>query len=135
MNGGKWDNCNSIINKYIKKKDVITSTKRIAHVSQTGGVSWVLFHKPKGHWFYSQSGHVPGLQVHADQGPYGRQPIDLSLSLFLPPFPSKIKKKKKEEEVEAAHIREVSQQHLIIIFFIPKQCSGGLTPYIFTVCM
>ena len=25
--GGKWDNCNSIINKYIKKKEMVLETK------------------------------------------------------------------------------------------------------------
>ena len=27
-----------------------------------GSVGWVLSHEPKGLWFYSQSGHMPGLQ-------------------------------------------------------------------------
>ena len=30
--GGKWDNCNSIINKYIKKKKIDTITKNIDEV-------------------------------------------------------------------------------------------------------
>ena len=30
---------------------------------QHGSVGWVLSHKPKGHWFNSQSGHTPGLRT------------------------------------------------------------------------
>ena len=57
-----------------------------------GSVDWAAACKPKGQWFDSCSGHMPGLQARSL---HERQPIDVSfthqcfsLSLFLPPFPS-----------------------------------------------
>ena len=70
-----------------------------------GSVGWVSSLKAKDFWFDSQSGYMPGLQVWSlvkfpikahvwdvglvpSQGTYERQPIDVSLPLFLPPFSS-----------------------------------------------
>ena len=50
-----------------------------------GSVDWVPACKPEGHWFDSQSGHMPELQARS---PLGQPHIDVSLSLFLPPFSS-----------------------------------------------
>ena len=35
---------------------------------QRGSVGWASFHKVKGHWSDSWSGHVPGLQVQSLDG-------------------------------------------------------------------
>ena len=44
---------------------------------------------PRGGRFDSQSGYMPGLRVRSPVGVHRRQPhIDVSLPLFLPPFPS-----------------------------------------------
>ena len=52
-----------------------------------GSVDLVLAWEPKGRWFDSQSGHMPGLQEGPQQGACERQPhIDVSLHLFLLPF-------------------------------------------------
>ena len=56
-----------------------------------GSVNWALACEPKSHRLDSQSGHMPGLLARS--GPQWevreRQPhTDVSLSLFLPPFPS-----------------------------------------------
>ena len=56
-----------------------------------GSVDWVLDCEPKGCWFDSQSGHMPGLQPRSGPqlGVHKRQPhIDVSLPLFLSPSPS-----------------------------------------------
>ena len=55
-----------------------------------GSVDWSLACEPKGHWFDSQTGHVPGPCGPGPQwGMRERQPhIDVSLSLLLPSFPS-----------------------------------------------
>ena len=52
-----------------------------------GSVDGVLACEPMGHWFGSQSGHMPGMQAKSPVG--GTQ--DVSLPLFLPPLPSKSK--------------------------------------------
>ena len=45
--------------------------------------------KPKDRWFNSQSGYLPGLQARSPVGGHEKQPhIDVSLPLFLLPFPS-----------------------------------------------
>ena len=45
--------------------------------------------KPEGHQYYSQSGHMPGLQARSPVGMHERQPcINISLPLFLLPSPS-----------------------------------------------
>ena len=58
-------------------------------------LSWASPHKPKGCWFDSWSGHMPGLHVWSPVGVrMGVNQlmflchIDMSLPLFLPPFPS-----------------------------------------------
>ena len=38
--GGEWDNCNSIINKYILKKDTWTKSRGWVEVGEGGGFSW-----------------------------------------------------------------------------------------------
>ena len=53
--GGKWDNSNSIIDKYILKNEVLA----LAGVAQ-----WIVSaFEAKGCQFDSQSGHRPGLQA------------------------------------------------------------------------
>ena len=49
-------------------------------------VDWVLAWEPKGRWFDSQPGHMPGLQARPPvRGTHERQPhTDVSLLLFLP---------------------------------------------------
>ena len=49
-----------------------------------GSVDWVSSCKPKGCRFDSQSGHMPGLRVWSPV----RTHTDVSLPLFLPPFPA-----------------------------------------------
>ena len=53
-----------------------------------GPLSWVSSCKVKGHWCDFWSERLPGLSVHTSWSAYKRQPIDVSLLLFLPPFPS-----------------------------------------------
>ena len=55
-----------------------------------GSVDWVPACEPKGCWFDSQSGHMPGLRARfPSMGECKRQPhIDISVPLFLLPFPS-----------------------------------------------
>ena len=85
------------------KKCSVKSSNSIP--SWCGSMDGVLACKPKGHWFNSQSGHMPGLQTGSPE--LGRRGVaweatthwcDVSLPLFLPP-PLKInkifKKKKK----------------------------------------
>ena len=54
-----------------------------------GSVDWVLACKPKGHWFNSHSGHMPGLQARYPVGSV-QEATDLcfspSLSSSLPPL-------------------------------------------------
>ena len=56
-------------------------------IYQCGSVGWVLTHKAKGHWFHSWSRAwaVGSVLVGA---PMKGNLIDVSLTLFLPPFPS-----------------------------------------------
>ena len=58
-----------------------------------GSVDWVPACKPKKHQFNSQSGHMLGFRAKSPVGgmreePYIDAHIDVSLPLFLPPFPS-----------------------------------------------
>ena len=49
---------------------------------------WVLAWEPKGHWFNSQSGHMPGMQARSSVGDIQKAThIDVSLPLFLPLLP------------------------------------------------
>ena len=118
--GGKWDKCNSIINKYIKIIIIIIilncqgetlwsrtwfsqgkayplhsgcadpcnfpkygrlyciicscgglhswSPLKKKSPGWCGSVDWVLACESKGHWFYSQAGHMPGLQARSPVG-------------------------------------------------------------------
>ena len=53
-----------------------------------GSVGWASSCKAKCHWFDSWLGHMPGLQPSLQLGSCVRgKPIDVSLLLFLPPFP------------------------------------------------
>ena len=55
-------------------------------------VDWMQACAARGHQFGSQSGHMAGLRARYPVGACERQPhIDVSLPLFLPLFPSKIK--------------------------------------------
>ena len=54
------------------------------HPGWHGSVDWVPGCEPKDHWFDSQSRHMPGLGARSLYLSH----IDVSLSLFLPPFPS-----------------------------------------------
>ena len=53
-----WQSC-YCTSQYIFKINEI----RIARLDRYGSVDWTLFHKAKGHWFNSQSGHMPRLWV------------------------------------------------------------------------
>ena len=61
-------------------------SNKIMYISSgwCGSVDWIPACEPKGHWFDSQSGYMPGLQTKLEGQPH----IDVSLPLFLPPFPS-----------------------------------------------
>ena len=49
---------------------------------------WAPACKSNGLQFYWQSGHMPELQAGPQEGEHERQPhTDVSLPLFLPPFP------------------------------------------------
>ena len=41
-----------------------------------GSVDWMSFHEAKGHWFNSQSGYMPELQVHSPVRVYMREAKD-----------------------------------------------------------
>ena len=49
---------------------------------------WTLSRGAKGHQFDSRWGRMSGLRTWSWLGACERQPIDVSLPLFLPPFPS-----------------------------------------------
>ena len=58
IKGGKWDNCNNIINKiYLKNKNIRSGPSQVVELI---GVS---SHTPKGSKFDPQAGHIPGLPV------------------------------------------------------------------------
>ena len=68
---------------------ILFMKKDLLSTDQCGSVDWASFCKVKGHWFDSQSGHTPGLQVQSPLGACMRkQPINVSLPPFLPLFPS-----------------------------------------------
>ena len=71
-----------------------------------GSVDWASSCEPKGRWFHSQSGHMPGLWARSPVGGacLRQLHIDVSLNLFLPPFPSK-NKFKKCKKIKATHSR------------------------------
>ena len=54
-----------------------------------GSVDWAQACKPKGRWFDSQSGHVPGLWARSsERGTWKATTYDVSLPLFFPPSSS-----------------------------------------------
>ena len=53
-----------------------------------GSVDWVPACEPKGHWFYSQSGHMPGLQARSPVGGMGEATTHECFSPYFVPFPS-----------------------------------------------
>ena len=55
-----------------------------------GSMDWALDGKPKGHWFDSQSGHMPGSWARflVGSGKHTWTFLYLFLNLFLPPFSS-----------------------------------------------
>ena len=74
----------------------LASFTKILKISpdQCGSVGWVLYHRAKGHQFYSWSEHMLGLQVWSLVGAHMRgnqsmflSHIDVSFPLFLPPSP------------------------------------------------
>ena len=72
------------------RESLLIDSLKIAITSSgwCGSVGWALACKPKGHWFDSQSGHMPGLQARSPVG--GTQEATThwcfspSLSPFLP---------------------------------------------------
>ena len=60
--GGEWDNCNSIINKYIKKNNV--NTRKLGHWNHLGGwlLQMVMKHRLDGVEFF---GHIKGFNLHS----------------------------------------------------------------------
>ena len=69
-----------------------------------GSAGWVSSHKAKGCWFDSGSGHMPGFWVQFPVGAHTRanqlmflSHINVSVSLFLPPFLPLSKKEKKSQ--------------------------------------
>ena len=77
------------ISSIIKIQNSKSPPQALASVAQLVGAS---SREPKSHWFDSQSGHIPRLQVRspvrARAGDSRSMFPSLSLSLSLPPFPS-----------------------------------------------
>ena len=67
--------------------------KRSAALASVAQLVEALTSKPKGDWFNSRSGHLPGLQAQSLVSPPERHPINLlchinvPLPLSLPPLP------------------------------------------------
>ena len=76
---------------YIKKNNESYFTKE-GSTGWYGSVDWVLAYEPKGRWFYSQSGHMPGLRARspvegvweAADWCFSHTSMFLSLSFSLP---------------------------------------------------
>ena len=81
VKGEKWDNCNSIINKYIKKKKNLGPW-----LVWLSGLS--LDWEPKGLRFGSRLGHMPGLRARSPG--WGEPEATTLLSLSFPPLSLKI---------------------------------------------
>ena len=79
-----------LLNGWMTAKDQFQAPKEVYRASPGWCVSvdWVLACKPKGRWFNSQAGHMPGLWARSPMGgAHERQPhIDVCLPLILPPF-------------------------------------------------
>ena len=66
----------------------VRKVKRSSHPGWCGSVDWALACKPKGRWFNSQSGHMPGLQARSPVGGAWEAATQWCFPFYLPPFPS-----------------------------------------------
>ena len=84
-----------------------------------GSVAWVLACEPKGHWFDSQSGHMPGLQARSPVGGTQQATTHWRFSLFFllsPLSKNKQNLKKKTKKLKGNISRCLSDLRMRKIF-------------------